>query len=336
MITYQTIEQAHQRVKPYIHHTPIVSSQRLNRWLGHEIFFKGECLQKVGAFKARGGCNAVAHAIEQRRKVTHIVANSSGNHAQAVAWAAKMFDIPATIYMPANVSKVKAQATRDYGAHVVLCENRIAVDQAVQQAAQQPDVLWIPPYNHPDVIAGQGTATLEALHQINDIDAVFAPCGGGGLLSGTLIAAKYLKPNIQVCGVEPLGANDAAESLRHNKIIALAAAPNTIADGARTPSVGDLTFEYLKQLDHFYEAPEEAIIYWTQWLTHLLKLTIEPTSAMSMFGAIEWLKTQKAKQRVLVIVTGGNLDQGARETLWQQDYLAHPPSITMCYRSLNE
>lgn len=331
MVNFQQIKQAHQRIHTYIHHTPVVTSHLLNHSLGHDIYFKAECLQKVGAFKARGGCNAVAHMIERGEKPKRIVANSSGNHAQAVAWAAKAFGIPATIFMPANVSKVKALATQDYGAEIVLCENRIAVDMQVQAAAQEQGTLWIPPYNHEDVIAGQGTATLEALNQINEIDAIFAPCGGGGLLSGTVVAAKHLQSGIQVCGVEPLNANDAAQSLRQNKIFAFTETPKTLADGARTPSVGDITFEHLKQLDHFYEAPEEAIIYWTQWLTHLLKLTVEPTSAMSMYGVIEWLKTQSSKQKILVILTGGNLDLITRQTIWNIDCLEHSPTLNLTY-----
>jgi threonine dehydratase len=331
MVTFTEIQQAYQRIKPYIHKTPVITSQTLNDWLGHDIYFKAECLQKVGAFKARGGCNAVAHRVERGEKPKRIVANSSGNHAQAVAWAAHTFSIPATIFMPANVSKVKAQATQAYGAEIVLCENRIIVDEQVQAAAQKQGTLWIPPYNHSDVIAGQGTATLEALEQISDINAVFAPCGGGGLLSGTLVAAKHLQPGIQVCGVEPLNANDAARSLRQNKIFAFTETPQTLADGARTPSVGNITFEHLKQLDHFFEAPEQAIIYWTQWLTHLLKLTIEPTSAMSLFGVIEWLKNQTEKQKVLVILTGGNLDLAARQQIWECDCLQQIPSLDLTY-----
>lgn len=331
MVSFQHIEQAYQRIKPYIHQTPVVSSQKLNDWLGHEVVFKAECLQKVGAFKARGGCNAVAHMIERGEKPKRLVANSSGNHAQAVAWAAKQFGIPATIYMPANVSKVKAQATQDYDAEIVLCTNRIAVDEQVQAAAQEQGTLWIPPYNHIDVIAGQGTATLEALDQIKSLDAIFAPCGGGGLLSGTLVAAKHLQSGIQVCGVEPLNANDAAQSLRQNKIVAFNETPQTLADGARTPSVGNITFEHLKQLDHFFEAPEQAIIYWTQWLTHLLKLTIEPTSAMSLFGVIEWLKNQTEKRKVLVVLTGGNLDSGTRQEIWKKDCLQQTPSLKLIY-----
>lgn len=329
MMTLDSIKQAQQRIAPYINKTPIVQSSLLNDWLGHRIYFKAECLQKIGAFKARSGCNAIAHLLEQGKQPKRIVANSSGNHAQAIAWAARQFNIPATIYMPSNVSKVKAQATASYGADIELLPTRDAVDTAVQNAAEDPDVYWIPPYNHNDVIAGQGTAAFEAVSELDNVDAVFAPCGGGGLISGSYIATKGLSPHTRVFGVEPLNANDAAESLRSGTIQSLKSAPDTLADGARTPSVGSITFEYLKQLDGFYEADEASIIYWTQWLTHLLKLTIEPTSAMTMFGVVEWLKTQSSAKEVVVILTGGNLDADSRRKLWQQDALDQLPSLNL-------
>lgn len=329
MIPFSAVEDAYQRIQPHVHLTPIFSSATLDQWLGHRILFKAECLQKVGAFKARGALNTIAHATEQNKKPSKIVANSSGNHAQGVAWAAQQYNIPATIFMPANVSKVKAQATASYGADVVLLETRAEVDLAVEQAAEDPGTLWIPPYNHSDVIAGQGTAALEALSQVSEpIDSIFAPCGGGGLVSGSLVTARAKSPSTQVFGVEPLLANDAAESLRSGFIVPLSGPTQTIADGARTPSVGPLTFEHLQQLDGFYEADENSIIYWTQWLTHLLKLNIEPTSAMSMYGVVEWLKSQTQAKTVLVILTGGNIDQSSHQRIWQEDRLDTIPSVS--------
>ncbi|WP_395374043.1 serine/threonine dehydratase [Marinicella sp. W31] len=323
---FTDIQQAWQRIRPHISTTPIVESQLLNQWLGHRILFKAECMQKIGAFKARGACNAIMRLVENDAKPSRIVANSSGNHAQAVAWAAAQFNIPATIYMPANVSQVKAQATASYGAEVVLCEDRFSVDEQVEMAAKTEGTLWIPPYNHIDVICGQGTATLEALHQLDEVpDAVFGPCGGGGLLSGTLIAAKGVNPAIQVVGVEPLNANDAAESIRSGSIQKLSKPADTIADGVRTPSIGALTFPQIKQLDDFFEVEEEAIIYWTQWLQHLLKLHMEPTCAMTMEGVSQWLKQQQQTKTVLVIVTGGNIDQPTMRQIWQHNCLDITP-----------
>jgi threo-3-hydroxy-L-aspartate ammonia-lyase len=299
----------------------------LNKWLGHEIYFKVECLQKIGAFKARGGCNAISYLRENNIPVNRIVANSSGNHAQAVAWAAAQFGYPATIFMPSFTSKVKVQATRSYGAEVILCETRAMVDDQVQQAAQEKDAHWIHPFNHEHVIAGQGTATMDALHEIGEVDAVFAPCGGGGLLSGTLIATRALSPNAKMIGTEPLNANDAARSLRIGSIQTLTSKPDTLADGAMTPSVGDITFEYLKQLDDMIEVKEQDIIYWTQWLNHLLKVRVEPTSALAMEGVRKWLSSQSGKKKILVILSGGNVDQETELKIWKENRLDEIPAL---------
>ncbi len=321
------IQAAKKRIDPYINTTPILSSSLLNTWLGHDIFFKCENFQKIGAFKARGGLNTVAWLMETGQKPRHIVANSSGNHAQAVAYAAQQFGIPATIFMPEYSSQVKIQATQSYGAKVVLSKTRDLTDQLVKEAAKEEGAYWIPPFNHGQVICGQGTAALEALTELDAIDAVFTPCGGGGLTSGTLIATRALSPKAQMFGVEPLNANDAAESLRTGSIQRLKAIPDTLADGAMTMAVGDLTFEYLKQLDGFYEVEEDSIVYWTQWLTHLLKCRLEPTCAMPMKAVVEWLGSQKTKKRVLVIISGGNMDQPTTQKIWETDCLTSVPVI---------
>ncbi|SHG16618.1 serine/threonine dehydratase [Flagellimonas flava] len=326
-LTLEDIQSASGRISGFINKTPLLSSSLLNQWLGHEIFFKAECFQKIGAFKARGGCNTLAWLTENGKKPGHIVANSSGNHAQAVAYASNKFGVPATIFMPEYSSKVKIQATRSYGAQVVLSKTRDITDEKVREAAQKEGTYWIPPYNHEQVICGQGTAAYEALCDLDDMDAVFAPCGGGGLLSGTLIAARGLSPQTKVMGVEPLRANDAAESLRKGSVQRLANVPDTLADGAMTMAVGDITFEYLKQLDGFYEIDEDRMVYWTQWLTHLLKCTIEPTSAMSMEGVVQWLKGQNPGKRVLVVISGGNIDQPTRSKIWESNYLDQSPSL---------
>ena len=313
------------RIGPLVRRTPIVASTLLNRWLGHELLFKAECLQKVGAFKARGAANAAARLCDSGLRPRRIVANSSGNHAQAVAWAARRFGLPARVYMPAQVSPVKAAATREYGAEVVLCPDRAAVDVAVAAAAAEPGVCWIHPFNHPDVIAGQGTAAWEAFTELGQLDAVCVPCGGGGLLAGTWLAARHLSPACQVIGGEPLAANDAARSRRSGRIEALAGTPDTLADGAMTLSVGDLTFGFMRSADQFYEIAEERIAYWFQWLTHLLKLHIEPTSALAMAAAERWLAAEQAPRRVLVILSGGNVAGAAMRRLYDQDHLARRP-----------
>jgi len=326
-LTLKNIEEAKIRINKHIHNTPILTSETLNKLLGHEIYFKAEGFQKIGAFKIRGGLNTVGWLVENGKRPARIIANSSGNHAQAIALASKIFDIPATIFMPKNISKVKAQATLAYGAKIYFSEDRIIADQKVLEASKENGVYWIPPYNHEQVICGQGTAAYEALSELDSINAVFAPCGGGGLLSGTLVSTHGLSPNTKVIGVEPKLANDAIQSFQSGNIQKLNSPPNTIADGARTMSVGEITFEYLKQLDDFFEAEENDIIYWTQWLTHLLKIQIEPTSAMAMIGVQKWLKSKSTKQRALVILSGGNIDKETMNLIWKEDYLTNLPTI---------
>ena len=326
-LTLKDIKQAKSRIDSYINTTPILTSSLLNNWLGHEIYFKAENFQKIGAFKARGGVNTLSWLIEKGFKPKNIVANSSGNHAQAVAYAAKQFNIPTTIYMAAYSSKVKVQATKAYGAKVILSETRDITDALVEETSKKDGTFWIPPFNHEQVICGQGTAVFEALTELDIIDAVFTPCGGGGLTSGSLIATRGLVPNAKVYGVEPLNANDAAESLRKGSIQRLKKAPDTLADGAMTMAVGDITFEYLKQLDGFYEIEEEYLVYWTQWLTHLLKCRIEPTCAMPMEAIVRWLRTQKTKKRVLMVISGGNVDQSSTQKIWNKDCLHLTPSL---------
>jgi len=326
MINFSDIENARNRIDNMIHETPILTSSQLNRWSGgHRLFFKAECFQKIGAFKARGGANSLARLVENGVKPAWVIANSSGNHAQAVAWAGNHFGIRTRIFMPSNVSAVKAAATRAYGAEVVFGEDRAQVDAMTLEQSKKKGTFWIPPFNHRDVIAGQGSAAAEALNQINDIDAVFAPCGGGGLLSGTLIATRHLQPQAKVFGVEPANANDAAKSLRLGKIVRLKQTPNTLADGARTLSVGELTFEHLRQLDGFFEVNECAICYWTQWLNHLLKARIEPTSAMVMQAVWSHLKAQTLPQNILVILSGGNMDRDTVKAVWETDWLSTVP-----------
>lgn len=326
------VREAASRINGSVVHTPIVTSRLLNHWLGHNFFFKMESLQRVGAFKARGALNALSRAVEQGTKVSRVIANSSGNHAQAVAWAASSLGLKSTIYMPSNVSKIKAQATASYGAEVVFGDTREWVDLEVAHQAKEFGTLWVPPYNHRDVMAGQGTAVLEALTQVPDIDLIAAPCGGGGLLSGSLAIARDLAPNAEVIGAEPLEANDAARSLRATRICSLETPSSTLADGARTICVGDLTFPMLQQLDGFYEVSEGRIAYWYQWLNHLLKYQIEPTSAMSMDAVIQHLScaingNATQPRNILVVLSGGNVDTSMRQLLWSQDFLSETPSL---------
>lgn len=326
--TYDDVVAAQARLDGHVQRTPLMESSLLNRWLGHRIIFKAECLQHIGAFKFRGALNMLAKCAEAGNLPQRVVANSSGNHAQAVARAAREYQIPATIFAANTISPIKAAATRSYGAELALFETRLEADAAVAAAAEQPGTLWVPPFNHPDIIAGQGTATLEALQDADAVDAVFAPCGGGGLLSGSLLATRGYNPTAKVIGAEPARANDAAMSLQSGVIEQLTQAPDTLADGAATPSVGEHTFGFLQQLDDFYEVDEIQIAYWTQWLQHLLKLHVEPTSAMSMAAVAAWAVENPPGQTALVMLSGGNISAATMQKIWQKDYLLQPPMIT--------
>jgi threonine dehydratase len=326
-VTIQDIQQAQLRIQPFINQTPILESTLLNQWLGHRVLFKAECLQKIGAFKIRGALNMLLKAQELGTLANHIVASSSGNHAQAVAYAANLLGKKATVFSGQNISSVKAAATRFYGAELKLYATRKEADEQVKLAASQADTLWVPPFNHPDIIAGQGTVVADALVQTGPVDAVFAPVGGGGLVAGTLIYAKGSNPNCAVIGSEPLMGNDAARSIRSGVIQSLDDSPNTLADGAATLAVGPETFPYLQQLDDIVEVEEHKIAYWTQWLQHLLKIHVEPTSAMSMQAVCHWLKSQSSKQTVMVILSGGNIDQLKMQRIWQTNYLEDLPNI---------
>jgi threonine dehydratase len=333
-IQFNDIEDAYKRISPIVQKTPIVQSALLNTWLGHNIYFKAECLQTTGAFKLRGASNFISKLAEAGTLPKRIVANSSGNHAQAVAYAANHFNIPVTIYSTKNISNVKAAASEYYGASLRLFDTRTEADQAVLEASQDIGTVWIPPFNHPDIIAGQGTVALEALNQVTHVNAVFAPCGGGGLVSSSHICAKAIDSNIQVVGVEPLAANDAAESIRKGEIVTLDGPPKTMADGAATPSVGEHTFPTIKLLDDFFEINENDIAYWTQWLQHLLKLHVEPTCAMTMQGVINWLiklnsssNERLEPQHILVLISGGNISAKNMQDVWRIDHLDNPPSL---------
>ncbi len=328
-ITYDDVRHAHCRISPWLNATPMISSSQLNRWLGHEIIFKAECFQVTGSFKIRGALNTLLKVREQNTLPKQVVCNSSGNHAQAVAFAAKVLELPCTVFCPETISSVKKQATEAYGAEVVLCKSRHEADERVREISQKSGVFWLPPYNHPDVIAGQGTLALDAFSQLSaSVDAIAAPCGGGGLLSGTYVARQQLAPSTEILGVEPLLGNDAAQSREHRRIVSLSKSPDTLADGAATLSLGEWTFPFIQQVDHFTTANEDTIAYWTQWLQHLLKIHIEPTCAMTMAGVTEWLQQQTTQKRVLVLISGGNISTSHMQRIWAVDRLSVIPSLS--------
>lgn len=322
------IEEARTRLSPHITRTPVLQSRLLDRFLGCEFFFKYEGAQKIGAFKARGALNALLALQERKQLPEEVVAYSSGNHAQAVAWAAKRLGLKSAIYIPNGSSRVKIAATRAYGAEVhVTATRQEAEDEAKARAAQHGRFL-LPPYDHDDVIAGQGTAALEALEDFPHVDAVFAPCGGGGLISGTFLATRLFSPDTEVYGAEPEIANDAAQSFRSGKIFRFTDTPKTIADGVRTLGVSPRTFHFIQQLDGIYEISERDILYWSQWLMHLLKVTVEPTSALGIAAAHQWLREgHKKGKKVLIILSGANIDSDTYAKIWAEDFLTTLPAL---------
>ncbi|MBI2792942.1 MAG: serine/threonine dehydratase [Gammaproteobacteria bacterium] len=319
------VKTAYNRIKKYINKTPLLQSETINMKLASKIYFKFEGLQKVGAFKARGAINTLLHLKEQNQLPERIVAYSSGNHAQAVAWAAQQLGIKATIIIPSLASPIKIAATKNYGAEVIITKERQQAEDLAHEKSK--DSFLLPPYDHDDVIAGQGTAALEAWEEEGDFDAVFAPCGGGGLISGTYLATQLFSENAKVYATEPQIANDASQSYKTGTISRFTTSPMTIADGTRTLSISERTFQYIKMLHGFYEISEEEIIYWTQWLTHLLKINLEPTSALGMAGAFQWIREGNRNKRILIIVSGGNIDASTYMKIWEKNYLEDIPAL---------
>ena len=326
MLLPEHIISAHQRISPYIYPTPLMQSPFLNQWLGHQLFFKVEDQQRTGSFKIRGALNALLTLREQQQLPKRVVTLSSGNHAQACALAGQLLGIPVTVFIPKGSSAVKIQATRGYGAKVDITETRALAEQKVEQAIAQ-GAFFLPPYDHDDLILGQGTSCYEALQDELNPDAIFATCGGGGWLAGSFLAKQLISPSSKLFAGEPANANDASQSYRAGQLISLSQPPQTLADGARVSCVAARTFTYLQQLDGFFEASEQRIVYWTQWLNHLLKCSVEPTSAVAMEAAFQWLKTQTQPQKILVLLSGGNMDAETYRKVWESSYLEQTPAL---------
>jgi threonine dehydratase len=316
-LTPEHIAKAATRIAPYINKTPILSSSILNEHLGNTILFKCEGFQKTGSFKFRGAINTLLSMQEQNELPEKVCAFSSGNHAQAIACAAKIMGIKAHIFIPEGSSEIKIAATRGYGADITICKTRAEAEQIYKTSED----YFIHPFNDPRIIAGQGTACYEALQENIKPDAIFATCGGGGWVSGSYLAKELLHPTVKIYAGEPLNANDASISYRTGKIHSLSEQPNTIADGARSLSVGDVTFEILKKLDGFYETPEDEIIYWTQQLSHYLKITVEPTSAVAMAACAKWAQENGPDHKLLVLLSGANVAPETHLKVWQSELL---------------
>ena len=304
--TLQTIRDAHARIKPHIHRTPVLSSSILNTQLGAELFFKCENFQKVGAFKARGACNAVLSLTDEQAK-RGVVTHSSGNHGAALAWAARLRGINATVVVPENAPAPKKRAIAAYGADIVYCApNVVAREAAVARLIERHGYLLIHPFDNDQVIAGQGTATLELLEQRPDLDLVIAPLGGGGLLSGTSIAAKAIRPMIKVFGAEPHGADDGYCSFTTG-VRVTEQTPETICDGLRT-TLSERTFNIIRaNVDGIGVASEENVIKAMRMTWELLKIVIESSCSPPLGAILEGNIDVKGK-RVGIILTGGNVD----------------------------
>jgi threo-3-hydroxy-L-aspartate ammonia-lyase len=306
-INFDDVKQAAQRLKGVAHRTPVVTSETADKLAGAELFFKCENFQRMGAFKFRGAYNALAQFSPEQKKLG-VCAFSSGNHAQGIALSAQLLGMPAAIVMPLDSPAVKMAATRGYGAEVITYdrykEDRIAIGQKL---ANERGMTLIPPYDHAHVMAGQGTAALELLEEVGQLDTLLVCLGGGGLISGCAVAAKHLNPNIKVIGVEPEAGNDAQQSKRANRIIKIDT-PATIADGAQTQFVGNLTFPVIQELvDDIVTVSDAQLIEAMRFAASRMKMVIEPTGGLAMAAAMQGVVNVKG-QRVGVIISGGNVD----------------------------
>ncbi|MRW83607.1 threo-3-hydroxy-L-aspartate ammonia-lyase [Pseudoduganella sp. FT26W] len=305
--TFEDVVAASERIAGVAHRTPVLTSTTANTELGAEIFFKCENFQRMGAFKFRGGYNSLAKFTPEQRKAG-VVAFSSGNHAQAVALSAKLLGIPATIVMPHDAPAAKIAATRGYGAQVVIYD-RYTEDreQIGRDLAAKHGLTLIPPYDHADVIAGQGTAAKELLEEVGRLDYVFAPLGGGGLLSGTALATRALSPAAKIYGVEPEAGNDGQQSFRSGSIVHIET-PKTIADGAQTQHLGNLTFPIIQRdVDDILTVSDEQLRAEMRFIAARMKMVIEPTGGLGL-AAARAIKTQLQGKRIGIIISGGNVD----------------------------
>ena len=318
-VTFADILSAHERLRGVAHRTPVMTSRHLDDRTGASVFLKCENFQRIGAFKFRGAYNAISQLTDVQKK-RGVITYSSGNHAQAVALVGQLLGVNTTIVMPQDAPATKRAATADYGAEIVFYNPAEADRKQLAEAlADQHGYTIVPPYDYPPVIAGQGTAVLELLQDIPDIDLLLVCCGGGGLLSGSAIAAKGINPNIRVIGIEPELADDATRSFR-TKTLQTVHNPQTIADGTRTPSLGiDHTFRLVMQyVDDMQTVSEDAIKEAVRFAFYRLKLVIEPSGALGLSAILSGAVSAHDK-KVGVIISGGNIDA---ETMTQ--ILAEP------------
>lgn len=306
-VSYDDVAAAAEKLKGIAHRTPALTSRTLDERTGAKVFFKCENFQRVGAFKFRGAYNALSNLTgEQKRR--GVISYSSGNHAQAVALAGRLLGVKAVIVMPSDAPAVKLDATRGYGAEVVIHDRQTSDRaQVAHELGEKRGLTAIPPFDHTHVIAGQGTAAKELIEDVGELDYLLVPCGGGGLLSGCAIAANHLSPGIRVIGVEPAAGDDVKRSFQ-TKILQTVHNPDTIADGARTSSAGKLTFPLILNYVHdMVTVTDEALLKAMVCLWERMKIVIEPTGALGAAALFEG-KIAARGMRVGVILSGGNVD----------------------------
>ncbi len=305
--TYDDVVQAAERIAGAAHRTPVLTSRTVNEEFGAEVFFKCENMQRMGAFKFRGGYNALAKFSPEQRRAG-VVAFSSGNHAQAIALSARLLDMPATIIMPEDAPAAKVAATRGYGATVVTYDRYTQDREQIGRALAERDGLTlIPPYDHADVIAGQGTAAKELFDEVGPLDAFFVCLGGGGLLSGSALATRALSPGCKLYGVEPEAGNDGQQSFRTGQIVHIDT-PRTIADGAQTQHLGQLTFPIIQRdVDDILTVSDDDLVACMRFFAERMKIVVEPTGCLGFAAARKMKETLKGK-RIGVLVSGGNID----------------------------
>ncbi|MGI3449637.1 serine dehydratase [Citrobacter freundii] len=304
---YHDVAAAAERIADYANKTPVMTSRTVNEEFAADVFFKCENFQRMGAFKFRGAMNALRQFTPEQR-AAGVVTFSSGNHAQAIALSAKLLGIPATIIMPHDAPAAKVAATKGYGGNVVIYDRYSEDREKIgRDLAQKHGLTLIPPYDHPHVIAGQGTATKELIEEVGQLDVLFVCLGGGGLLSGSALAARHLSPGCVIYGVEPEAGNDGQQSFRNGKIVHIGT-PKTIADGAQTQHLGNITFPIIQQnVNDILTVSDDELVASMKFIAERMKIVVEPTGCLG-FAAARASKAELRGKKIGIIISGGNVD----------------------------
>jgi threo-3-hydroxy-L-aspartate ammonia-lyase len=307
MVTFDDVSAAARCIDGIAHRTPVATSRLLNEVCGNQVFLKCENLQRIGAFKFRGAYNAISR-LPKADQSRGVISYSSGNHAQAVALVCRLLGISAVIVIPETASAAKISAVRAYGAEIVLHDPKTTSREVVARSiAAEHGFTIVPPFDHPDIIAGQGTAALELFQEVGDLDYLFVPCGGGGLISGSAIAARHLAPRCKIVGVEPAAGDDATRSF-HSGTLQTVHNPATIADGACTLALGELTFPLIRQnVDDMMTVTDDDLVRTMFFVWSRLKLIVEPTGVLGLAAVFQHRYAVEGK-RIGVILSGGNVD----------------------------